>query len=607
MKELKNIITDKANNIGSLCLFINKRDNYVKEINNYIDNELIEKTDVKKLSLSQKIYIYFNDDSNIFCDCGKLKNWKSFKYGWTKTCGNRECINKSTINTNIHLYGVDNPMKNEKIKKLSQERTFEKYGFTSASKNDEIKQKISIKLNSRTKEEKLETIKKRIEKWENKDDVERNKISEKRKETINNTSLEDKNKTTEKRKETCLKKYNSEYAITSKDVREKILNTFNDKFNGNSPFCDSKVKNKALDSYKKQHIEYIKNNVKKSNCEYVSHIDKGNANIEYVLLCLRTNNTFTIGYSNLRIRILGSLEISPYFRQTHGKSEMEEKLYLFIKKNYNGEILINSRNIISPVELDIYLPELKLALEFNGLYWHSEAYKNNNYHLTKTEECEKYGIQLIQIYEDDWIYKQDIIKSMILNKLNKSENKIYARKCKIKEIADNKLVRDFLNKNHIQGFIGSKIKLGLFYNNELVSLMTFGNLRIAMGKKETVEGEYELLRFCNKIDTNVIGGASKLFKYFINNYNSIEIISYADRSISQGKLYETLGFKYQGKTTPNYYYIVDDIKRHRFNFRKDVLVKQGYDKNKTEHEIMLERKILRIYDSGNLKFIYTKK
>jgi len=192
---------------------------------------------------------------------------------------------------------------------------------------------------------------------------------------------------------------------------------------------------------------------------------------------------------------------------------------------------------------------------------------------------------------------------MILNKLNKTSDKIFARKTEIIEIFDNKLIRKFLDENHIQGFIGSKVKLGLFYDNKLVSLMTFGNRRVAMGKKSTKEGEYELLRFCNKLNTNVIGGASKLFKYFVNNYKPVEITTYADRSFSQGKLYETLGFKSQGKTEPNYYYIIDGIRHHRFNFRKNLLIKQGFDPNKTEHEIMIDRKIYRIYDSGNLKFL----
>ena len=187
--------------------------------------------------------------------------------------------------------------------------------------------------------------------------------------------------------------------------------------------------------------------------------------------------------------------------------------------------------------------------------------------------------------------------------IGKNLNKIYARKCIIKEIKDNKLVREFLEKNHLQGFVGCQIKLGLFYNDELVSLMTFGKQRKSMGTKSK-ENVYEMLRFCNKLNTSVIGGADKLFKYFIDNFHPVEIISYADRSWSQGDLYYKLRFHLMHKTAPNYYYIVNGIRKHRFNYRKDKLVHDGYDKNLSEHEIMLNRKIYRIYDSGSLKFTW---
>jgi len=114
-----------------------------------------------------------------------------------------------------------------------------------------------------------------------------------------------------------------------------------------------------------------------------------------------------------------------------------------------------------------------------------------------------------------------------------------------------------------------------------------------------------MLRFCNRLNTSVVGSASKLFKYFVKTYKPSEIVSYADRSYSEGDLYTILGFKMVSMTKPNYYYIINGIRKHRFGFRKDVLVKQGFDSNKTEHEIMLERKIYRIFNSGNLKFIYS--
>jgi len=214
-------------------------------------------------------------------------------------------------------------------------------------------------------------------------------------------------------------------------------------------------------------------------------------------------------------------------------------------------------------------------------------------------------VQLIHIWEDDWMHKKDIVKSMILNKLNLLIDKIYARKCQIKIVSDNKLVKEFLEKNHIQGYIISKINIGLFYNDEIISLMTFGNKRIVMNDKNFTD-EWELSRFCNKLNMSVIGGASKLFKYFIDNYNPKEIITYANRSYSNGLLYEKLNFKYSHMTNPNYYYIVDKIRKHRFTYRKNKLIKDGFDPNKTEHEIMLERKIYRIYDSGQLKFLWKK-
>ncbi|MCK9477005.1 MAG: hypothetical protein M0R46_13855 [Candidatus Muirbacterium halophilum] len=282
-------------------------------------------------------------------------------------------------------------------------------------------------------------------------------------------------------------------------------------------------------------------------------------------------------------------------------SKNEKEIETFIIKNYSDKVITSDRKTIKPYELDILLPKLNLTFEFNGLYWHNELNKFNNYHKMKTDLCLEKGIQLIHIWEDDWNYKKEIVKSMILNKLGKTPNKIFARKTVIKEITDNKLIKDFLNKNHIQGFIGSSIKLALFYENELVSLMTFGKKRKMMNSKSK-EGEYELLRFCNKLNTNVVGGASKLFKHFIKNYNYSEITTYADRSHSQGNLYEKLGFEFISITKPNYYYILNKKRHHRFNFRKDVLVKNGFDENKSEHEIMLERKIYRIYNVGNLKY-----
>jgi hypothetical protein len=242
-----------------------------------------------------------------------------------------------------------------------------------------------------------------------------------------------------------------------------------------------------------------------------------------------------------------------------------------------------------------------IAIEFDGLYWHSEKKVKNDYHLNKTIECEKKGIQLIHVFEDEWLYKQDIVKSRLSNILGLTPSKIYGRKTEIREVTpkDSKV---FLDTNHIQGNVNSSIKLGLYYNDELVSLMTFGTLRKSMGGISK-EGSYELFRFCNKLDTTVIGGADKLLKHFIKTYNPKEIISYADRRWSQGGLYEKLGFTHIHDSKPNYWYIIGTNREYRFKYRKDVLVKEGFDPSKTEHQIMLERGINRIYDCGNKKYV----
>ena len=280
----------------------------------------------------------------------------------------------------------------------------------------------------------------------------------------------------------------------------------------------------------------------------------------------------------------------------YGFSKVEREVSDFINDFTNVEL--NTK--INNWEFDILCKNEKLAFEFNGLFWHSDKFKNKNYHLNKTIMAEKNDLQLIHIFEDEWLYKKEIVKSRIKNLLKLSD-KIYARSCEIKEVSSKKC-RLFLEENHIQGNVNSKIKIGLYYNNELVSLMTFGSLRKNLGQSHK-EDAYELTRFCNKLNTTVIGGASKLLKYFERNYNPKEIISYADRRWSQGNLYESLGFMFLYSSTPNYFYVINNKRENRFGYRKSILVKQGFDESKSERQIMQERGYSRIYDCGTLKFI----
>ena len=204
-------------------------------------------------------------------------------------------------------------------------------------------------------------------------------------------------------------------------------------------------------------------------------------------------------------------------------------------------------------------------------------------------------VDIFHIWEDDWIYKQDIIKSMIKNKLGLS-NKIYARKCEVR-LVNAVETKKFLNDNHLQGYVASKYKLGLYFNNELVSLMTFG-------KSRNKKNQMELLRFCNKLNTSVIGGASKLFKSFLRQYHTEfnTLISYANKDHSNGNLYHKLGFKYVKDTKPGYHWVVDGIRENRFKYRKSELVKKGFNSELSESEIMHSLGYYRIYNTGNIYF-----
>lgn len=258
-------------------------------------------------------------------------------------------------------------------------------------------------------------------------------------------------------------------------------------------------------------------------------------------------------------------------------------------------------------EIDIFLPEYSIGIEFNGLYWHSEyaGNKNRNYHIDKTNICTKNGIRLIHIFEDEWLNKKLIVQSKLKHILHKSDNKrIYAKKCTIKTISS-KEKGEFLNKNHIQGNDNANILLGLFYESKLISILTMSHLRISLGSKNSNDTEYELVRFASDINYTVVGACGKLIKHFIKNNNVSFIISYADLRYTNPikNIYKELKFVLKSQSRPNYFYL-DNYKTrlHRFGFTKQKLIKLGNDKNLTEWEIMQTLGYDRIWDCGSLKF-----
>lgn len=250
-------------------------------------------------------------------------------------------------------------------------------------------------------------------------------------------------------------------------------------------------------------------------------------------------------------------------------------------------------------EIDFYIPERKIGIEYNGIYWHSESSgKDKDYHLNKTELSLKAGIHLIHVFSNEWANKRQIVESVLRAKLGKVPHRIFARKCTIREVPSNEKAK-FLDANHLQGRDNSSIALGLYLGEELVSVMTFGSRSLGRGK------DFELIRFANKLNTSVLGGASKLLKYFKDNFDFSRIKTYADRRWSQGDFYEKLGFKLSHVSKPNYHYTNNyKVLESRLKFQKHKLEKALpiYDPSMSEWENMRQNGYDRVWDCGN--YIY---
>jgi hypothetical protein len=326
---------------------------------------------------------------------------------------------------------------------------------------------------------------------------------------------------------------------------------------------------------------------------------KGNLK-SYKFLCLTCNQEFSFVLRDGKIPRCTHC-FSPKYHTSKIENEIKDWL-----KQLNISIVPNKRFYYKGKhhhELDIYIPEKNIGIELNGIYYHSEiaGNKRQNYHLIKTNFFKEKNIQVIHIWDKEWIEKKDIVKSIILTKIGISENKIYARKCIIKEI-DNATTIEFLNRTHIQGGIIASINIGLFFNNELVQVCSFSKPRFDKKQKH----KYELIRFSSQLNISVIGGFSKCLKYFTQNY-STSLISYADKRFSIGNVYLKNNFILINESSPNYFYTQDYINLYsRIKFQKHKLknLLEFYNQELTEWENMQQNGWDRIWDCGNYVFEY---
>lgn len=277
-----------------------------------------------------------------------------------------------------------------------------------------------------------------------------------------------------------------------------------------------------------------------------------------------------------------------------GISRQEKELREFIESNYTGWILYNDRKLLEGKELDILIPDLGLAFEFNGTYWHREEKVGQKYHLDKTKAVEHEEFKLVHIYDYYWQSKKDIVKSRILSSLGHTK-KLYAKNTVFKQISASECNK-FMDENHIQGSVNSSVNLGLYNNQVLVACMSFSKPRFNKSH------DYELTRYASILNTTVVGGASKLFKHRPNG----SIISYADRSYSTGGMYIMLGFNKIGETQPNYAYYNRNKRLSRYQCQKHLLPTTGllFNVDLTEKQNLELNGYYPVYDSGSLIFSY---
>ena len=541
-----------------------------KYIRLHFPQEYAQIMSLKGDKFAEKLYRYWYPDGRDTCIvCGKPTKFKSITTGFLGCCS-QKCSYQSEQRlakakaTNLKKYGTENVSQNATIKQKKLKTVTENYGgmgFGSKSISNKsystIQEKYGVQNASQSKEvkqKKLETS------------------------TRNYGGLGFDSKTLYKRaQQTTQNRYGSKYISQTSYYKDKVKDTKQQKMLANRDYLLGYEENGNW-IIKCPHLECNKCSEKRFSCFQQTFHDRLRWNAE---VCTKLNPVGSNGTQNTSIEL---------FIQN-------------LLKEYGISYQCNTRDQVKK-ELDIYIPAKHIGIECNGIYWHSSRFKLSNHHYDKWKICKDNGIQLLTLWEDWFRNKPEIVKSLVLSKLGIYQNKIGARECIIKEV-DSHTAQVFLDTNHIQGACRSKIRLSLYKNDELVSLMCFNKRSRLSGSQKMLE-EWELVRFCNKPNMSVIGGASKLFKFFIYNYTPETVVSFASNDISDGGLYRKLGFE-EGSVSVSYWYLDGMTRYHRSSFSKDAIIRKGWKDNKegwTEDEVTNEQGLLKIWDSGTTKWIW---
>lgn len=538
-------------------------------------------------NVRQILYHALNQIDKIpLCKCGNKLSWHADRREYRVYCS-KKCSSTYSVSqrkeTSVKKYGVEHYSKTKEFVKKVRNTSIEKYGVNHYSKTSEFHERVkntNIEKYGTSHPFKNQNILNQTkQQWLLKYGVDNPSKLESIKEKIINTNLQ---------------RYGTTCSLLSSEVKEKIKKTNIEKYGFENAMSNSDIASKAGNSRK---LEYYSTEIleRLNDPAWLESKNKAGQTVGEI------SKELGISSSNL-CKYFDKYKI-PIIRHF---SSSEERCITDYLDNIEIDYVKNNRKIIYPYELDIFIPKINLAIEINGGYWHNEGQgKDKFYHLNKLSMCKEKGIELWQFFDWEVNKNFDIIISKIRQKLKQNE-KIFARTLKVEEI-NTQTKSIFLNENHLQGDCISKINLGLTdQNGKLYALMTFGKSRF--NKKYG----WELLRFCCLKNTSVTGAAGKLLSYFLKNIKEKNetVISYCNLRWSSGHLYSALGFTLVHQSPPNYFYVTKNgqYAGTRNQWQKHTLKSKlvNFDENKSEIANMNNHGYQRIWDCGQLLFVFTE-
>lgn len=433
----------------------------------------------------------------------------------------------------------------------------------------------------------IETSKEKAKKtWLNNLGVENPMFLEQTRNKIKNTCLDKYGETTFLKTEDCreyLKKYQKDHAV---EINEKIKTTCQLKYGSDYPRQNKNVMDKFTQMF------FVKHGVNFPS-QMIDHQEKRKHT------CVETygfDHPVKSQEIQQKIRDTCIEKYGRYPVNCFGKTENDIKQFI----THLGLKCYSDRTFLNGKEIDIYIPDKNLAIEYCGLFWHNEMSpcpRDKKYHFEKYKLLEKQNIRLITIFEDEWIQKEAICRSAILAILGVFSQRIPARKCSLEKIDISK-AKEFLDENHLQGGVRNGIACGLFFENKLVAVVTYGKHH-----RQNQIGVV-ITRFCTLKNTQIIGGISKLFSHIKKDLNNENIISWSDNRWSEGNIYKNLGFELMQELPPDYsYYKFGSLAKRR---SKQSMKKSntGCPKEITERDWCIDNGYVRIWDCGKKRWEY---